>query len=163
MTLAFAMYDWFVRRRNNKVMGAAVRSTAIVSSLFPSNVRDRLYKEAEENAAKKQRMENWMHTEGADAIALEADNDVIAYKGKPIADLFPETTILFADIAGFTGKSISRLLPMRFEMSVLCSNSLLTNIQQHGHRLESLIKSSNYWKLCIRHLIILQRDVVCSK
>jgi len=110
MSLAFSMYDWFVRRRNNKVMSAAVRSGAIVSSLFPSTVRDRLYKEAEEKAANNARLQKWLHTDGvdADAGAIETDDDVIAYKAKPIADLFPETTILFADIAGFTAWSSAR-------------------------------------------------------
>jgi class 3 adenylate cyclase len=33
------------------------------------------------------------------------DSDEYAYGSKPIADLFPETTILFADLVGFTAWS----------------------------------------------------------
>lgn len=39
----FYFYDVTVERRQKTVMNTAVRSTAIVSSLFPSEVRDRLY------------------------------------------------------------------------------------------------------------------------
>jgi Adenylate and Guanylate cyclase catalytic domain len=35
-------------------------------------------------------------------------NDVAVYKSKPIADLFPETTVLFGDIVGFTAWSSVR-------------------------------------------------------
>ena len=40
--------------------------------------------------------------EGLYDMEVEEADDDIGYKGKPIADLFTETTILFADIAGFT-------------------------------------------------------------
>jgi hypothetical protein len=42
MIFTFLVYDGFVRQRNNKVVGHATRSNAIVTSLFPSNVRERL-------------------------------------------------------------------------------------------------------------------------
>jgi hypothetical protein len=38
------------QRRQDKVMATAKRTNAIVSSLFPSNVRDRILKDAEEQA-----------------------------------------------------------------------------------------------------------------
>jgi class 3 adenylate cyclase len=37
------------------------------------------------------------------------DSDEYAYGSKPIADLFPETTILFADLVGFTAWSSVRI------------------------------------------------------
>lgn len=40
MIATFCVYDRFVRRRNEKVVNAAARSNAILSSLFPSQVRD---------------------------------------------------------------------------------------------------------------------------
>jgi hypothetical protein len=46
VSLVFLMYDRMVERRQATVMNTAVRSTAIVSSLFPSEVRDRLYPRA---------------------------------------------------------------------------------------------------------------------
>jgi hypothetical protein len=46
MAIAFFGYDWFVQRRNNKVVEVAARHGALVSSLFPKNVRDRLFADA---------------------------------------------------------------------------------------------------------------------
>jgi hypothetical protein len=40
-SMVFFPYDWMVERRQKKVMSTAVQSSAIVSSLFPSQVRDR--------------------------------------------------------------------------------------------------------------------------
>jgi hypothetical protein len=42
----FIVYDCLVRRKDNKVMDTAVNSTAIVTSLFPAQVRDRLIEDA---------------------------------------------------------------------------------------------------------------------
>jgi hypothetical protein len=42
-SLVFLLYDRLVERRQKKVMSTAVQSSAIVSSLFPSQVRDRLF------------------------------------------------------------------------------------------------------------------------
>jgi class 3 adenylate cyclase len=124
MTLTFLAYDWFVQRRYQKVVGAAARSNAILSSLFPKNVRDRLFAEkAMEEDAKhagqkkplldlpgnKARLTSFLNNE-ADGMRNEtdADEDDFMYKTKPIADLFPDTTILFADISGFTAWSSTR-------------------------------------------------------
>lgn len=52
-SLIFFLYDWLVERRQKKVMKTAVQSTAIVSSLFPSQVRDRLFNDNAEVAADK--------------------------------------------------------------------------------------------------------------
>jgi len=105
MAVTFYMYDWFVQRRNIKVVGAAACFNAIVSSMFPSIVRDRLYAENKEKAAladanNKSRLKNFLVSEAPDSN--DEEHDDIMYKTKPITDVFPETTILFADISGFT-------------------------------------------------------------
>lgn len=46
----FFMYDRFVQRRNSKVVDAATRSNAILSSLFPKNVRERLFEQEQQKA-----------------------------------------------------------------------------------------------------------------
>ncbi len=45
MILTFLAYDWFVQRRNQMVVGAAARANGILLSLFPQDVRDRLFEE----------------------------------------------------------------------------------------------------------------------
>jgi class 3 adenylate cyclase len=122
MILTLLAYDWFVQRRNQMVVGAAARANAILSTLFPKNIRDRLFaekkKEEDKMASQKKsllglggnkaRLSNFL-TEARDLNTEEdADDDDFMYTTKPIADLFPETTILFADISGFTAWSSTR-------------------------------------------------------
>ena len=101
MAVIFAVYNRFVQSRNNKVVNAAARSNAIVSSLFPSNVRDRLLAENVDVA------NSGFNRKGKKVSTSNVDEDGV-YKSKPIADLFPETTVLFGDIVGFTAWSSVR-------------------------------------------------------
>jgi hypothetical protein len=103
-----------------------------VSSLFPAEVRDRLFKHKSKKDKHKKnrksipvlasfpegpkfRLKNYLNDEtlGEDPKAdkdaeygsiKEKERDVDA----PIADLFPEVTVMFADIAGFTAWSSVR-------------------------------------------------------
>jgi hypothetical protein len=52
MILTFLAYDWFVQRRNQMVVGAAAGANGILSTLFPKNVRDRLFAEREMEESK---------------------------------------------------------------------------------------------------------------
>jgi class 3 adenylate cyclase len=107
----FFMYDHFVHRRNNKMQKAVVKSNALVSTMFPANVRDRLFAEGEKNKVTtngKNRLKSYLATGGVDAGEEDNEDDDDFYKTKPIADLFPEATVLFADIAGFTAWSSAR-------------------------------------------------------
>ena len=92
MAFAFFIYDGFVRRRNTKVMLAAIRSTAIVSSLFPSTVRDQILagevgtSEDIAAASSKARLRNFV--DNGHGTNDEKD-DIMVLESKPIADLFP--------------------------------------------------------------------------
>jgi class 3 adenylate cyclase len=127
MIFTFLAYDWFVQRHNQMVVSAAARANAILSTLFPKNVRDRLFEEREleerelEEKNKidgqkkpllglpgnKTRLTTFL-TESRNFVAKDQDDDDFMYKSKPIADLFPETTIMFGDISGFTAWSSTR-------------------------------------------------------
>ncbi|KAL3939182.1 MAG: hypothetical protein SGBAC_006040 [Bacillariaceae sp.] len=88
----FLLYDCVVERRQKAVMKSAMQSGKIVHSLFPEAVRDRLYEEQEE----VNRKATW-----------KADKDAANHK-QAIATEYPETTIFFADIVGFTKWSATR-------------------------------------------------------
>eukprot|EP00977_Amphora_coffeiformis_P001793 scaffold353_cov185-Amphora_coffeaeformis.AAC.21 len=109
MVSTFFAYDFFVNRRNRKIVDAAAKFNFIVSSLFPENVRERLFADAEEKMRKKEKVnavkniDEFMVDDDSSSGTGEEDTP-----GKPIADLFPETSILFADIAGFTAWSSTR-------------------------------------------------------
>jgi hypothetical protein len=102
MITAFLMFDTFVVRRNRKLLIAMTRTNAIVSSMFPSNVRDRIFAQAKhENDEKKafngkSRLKTFLSDGNDGDNEMGDDNDQYMYKTKPIADLFPETTVLFA-------------------------------------------------------------------
>jgi len=86
-------------------MTTAVRSTAIVSSLFPATVRDRLYpmEDPVKKEAPKNRMRSFMNESTHNSSTRAGTSG-----SSPIADLFPEATVLFSDIAGFTAWSSVR-------------------------------------------------------
>jgi len=118
--MIFLIFIRYVQQRQDMVMATATRTSAIVSSLFPANVRDRIMKDAEEQGrldanGGKARGGNWRLQGGEDGlgpkfklenfiaakggkkgdVSLE-DGELDAFKSKPIADLFPDATVLFA-------------------------------------------------------------------
>jgi hypothetical protein len=106
--LMFLFYDRLVERRQKLVMQKAVQTNAIVASLFPENVRERLMQQAASKAEVKA-------GKGGDFIAPNhrlkgylSGNQEDDIDDTPIADLFPYCTVLFADIAGFTAWSSTR-------------------------------------------------------
>ena len=103
-SLVFVLYDFFVNRRQAKVMARIVRQDKIVSNLFPTAIRDRLY---ESNSAEDLRQRK------ADIDPDDFDNNEI-FSASPLADLFPAVTVVFADISGFTAWSSTREPPQVF-------------------------------------------------
>lgn len=117
-SLVFIAYDQGVEYRQRQVLSQANQSSAIVASLFPKSVRDRLYEEEKQKKleeslkAKKQkqpeaRQANSLDDGSAYSTDLEIRSSIrrgdlslvngpegSKPKGKPIADLFPHTTIL---------------------------------------------------------------------
>ena len=84
----------------------AVHSSDIVSSLFPYNVRDRLFpKPSSPVRASKLRLKKFLR-EGKWSAASPTDTGEMI--SRPIADLFLQTTVLIADISGFTAWSSER-------------------------------------------------------
>lgn len=76
------------------------RSNAIVNTLFPAQIRARMMED------EKSRLKNFMlKSTCKDTDLSESDMSLSTDRpssSKPIAELFTDTTIMFADIAGFT-------------------------------------------------------------
>lgn len=85
-SVVFFIYDSTVARRQRKVMDSANRTNAIVSSLFPKNVRNRLFEQAREHGngndaalrVSKMRMHSFLQGEDKESLI----------SNEPIADLF---------------------------------------------------------------------------
>jgi hypothetical protein len=106
VALAFIMtgilliiYDRMITRRQEKTMNNAIRTGNLVASMFPENVRDRLMEDALQNEGK---------TSAFDANGKSSSAGAGGFKTRPIADFFPEATIMFADISGFTAWASTR-------------------------------------------------------
>jgi hypothetical protein len=98
-SIVFLVYDAVIEKRQRKVMLSATRSSAIISSLFPSKVRNRLY---EETAPAQRLPEKESQTNRMKHFMAKTQRSVEPINTGPIADLFESTTVLFADIKGFT-------------------------------------------------------------
>uniref|UniRef100_A0A7S3DMW7 Guanylate cyclase domain-containing protein n=1 Tax=Entomoneis paludosa TaxID=265537 RepID=A0A7S3DMW7_9STRA len=107
-SLVFVSYDFIVDRRQKKVMGAATRTNDIVAELFPKEVRERLYERAQEqkSSEKKGFLAQPTKTQMQNFLSDDLPQDV--FGSEPIADFFPQATIMFLDIAGFTAWSSER-------------------------------------------------------
>eukprot|EP00980_Cylindrotheca_fusiformis_P009545 scaffold2090_cov103-Cylindrotheca_fusiformis.AAC.11 len=93
-SLVFLLYDFFVCKRQRKFMDRIVKQDQIVSNVFPTAIRDRLYESGQKGSDQDDLLDPLGGGLGSGAA--------------PLADLFPETTILFADIAGFTAWASAR-------------------------------------------------------
>lgn len=100
VAVVFYVYDVFVQRRNENLVSKAAQSNAIVSSLFPEHLRERLM----EDKGEQQELSQSMHSsrKSLKAFLHDGKNTELGRQSKPMADLFLETTVMFADISGFT-------------------------------------------------------------
>lgn len=91
--ILFILYDWMVNRRQNKVMKAASRTQAIVTSLFPKEIGRKLVEEAYNNDSNDKKDQAWKK-QGGPALQtilghdgqINADANRMTRKA-PLADL----------------------------------------------------------------------------
>ena len=114
-SIVFFMYDRLQEFRQEKVMAKAVQSTAVVTSLFPEAVHDRLYAETAEGQKEKskEKVANSWTANSSSLVRQQTLADVMSSRNgrrssgshlnnnsKPIADKFEAVTVMFADMAG---------------------------------------------------------------
>ena len=90
-SMVFVLYDCLVQRRQRAVMSSAQRSNAIISSLFPEQVRQRLM--GEDNTTR--RGDSVVRSNKGRAQERESSPVSGINNSKPIADLFPSATIMY--------------------------------------------------------------------
>eukprot|EP00980_Cylindrotheca_fusiformis_P029063 scaffold22710_cov114-Cylindrotheca_fusiformis.AAC.2 len=96
-SLVFLLYVYFVGRRQRIAMDRIVMQDKIVSNIFPTAIRDRLY-DAQAQPPGKRDIQG--------LVGVEDDSNDLA--SAPLADLFPSVSVVFADIVGFTAWSSAR-------------------------------------------------------
>lgn len=104
MGIFFCVYDRLTGKSYHEAITKVERSKNIVESLFPSNVRDRLLNEKlSHGEVVSRRSNNTSHAEDEDGDLEDfLQKSRHGLHSKPIADLHPNVTVLFADIANFT-------------------------------------------------------------
>lgn len=98
--LVFLCYDHLVERRQRFLAATAEKTHAIVATMFPKIVRERLFDET--NNKSRSGINKFVSQRSGHNLALTRPKDT------PIADLFTNATVMFGDIAGFTAWSSTR-------------------------------------------------------
>ena len=116
-SVVFFTYDWLVEHRQRKVLKSATQADAVVSSLFPQAVKEQLYQK-EQSPGKSTSFEALRSTSnGSDSgECIHVPGNLQPTYVSPIANLYPETTIMFGDLVGFTAWSSDRQPSEVFEL-----------------------------------------------
>jgi hypothetical protein len=101
------IFDVSVQRKQRIVAEAAKRSDAIVRSLFPGTLADRLYAKARHRQVLKQKKKNWTTKDDSGVLVatqksrllnlLRSNTDsYLCEDNEPLADLYPSASVVFA-------------------------------------------------------------------
>ncbi|CAB9522950.1 Receptor-type guanylate cyclase gcy [Seminavis robusta] len=102
--LVLAVFDLLVARRQQVVMKKAVKSRALIATLYPEQVRERMFEDGPKGNVERRKWKN----PGEAGIQEEST--------KAIATLYESATILLMDLAGFTEWSSARTPSDVFEL-----------------------------------------------
>jgi hypothetical protein len=169
MIMTFFIFNWFIQQRNKKIVLAAARSHAIVSAMFPTSVRDRLFGAGAEKKGNGNR-----HvaptTELKDFLTGGEKSDLddeYMFKTKPIADLFPEVSYVIHQVLSLWKKKryiiVLTSLLLFLVLLRLLSCLPISLVSRHGALFENHHKCSRFLKQYIEPLIYLLETVVSLK
>ena len=106
--MVFIAFNFWVERRQKIVTERAVNSGLIVDSLFPKQVQGRLLDSEPEARDSNTWKEDLKRKITRRPAVTKEDVPVEEVASKQIADFFPEATIMFGDLSGFTHWSSTR-------------------------------------------------------
>lgn len=124
-TLAFVKYDKGVQCSHQELVLQSAQATDIVSSMFPEKLRQQLLEvppstlpqsdaakqdqvAADEESGMRKSSINTTDTTSSNGSSMATSISNNISSGAPIAELYPETTVMLADLAGFTAWSADR-------------------------------------------------------
>ena len=120
MIVVFYVYDWFVQRRNRKLVIRAAKSNEIVASMFPSVIQEKMFanrrggssglNDNSVGSTSRRSAASKMRSAASGKLVMNNMNEA------PLAELYLDTTVVFADIAGFTASASVREPPQVFKL-----------------------------------------------
>ena len=99
VAIVFLIFNWFVNRRNEKLVVSAARSNAVLTAMFPTTIRDRIIEENNNNDGsgngndKKTRHNSLLKPSFKDALIGGGIGDM---SRPPLADYFAEVSFVVA-------------------------------------------------------------------
>lgn len=107
--LILFFYDCITSRRQRHLLSVARQTNKLISTLFPKDVQRRIFEEAAAEAKPKfPDMDEYDEALGDESQGQLESMVTKEKRKKAIADYFPNATIIFADIVGFTAWSSTR-------------------------------------------------------
>ncbi|CAB9507461.1 Receptor-type guanylate cyclase gcy [Seminavis robusta] len=110
VAIVFFVYDYLVQRSNKELTKQAARSDRLVSSLFPRGIKEMILEQQDIPTRKQNK--TVAASETTDSSIASSNNQQFS----PMAQVYSNTTILFADLAGFTSWSSTRTPAEVFEL-----------------------------------------------
>ena len=141
--LLLIAFDKTVARRQEKTMQTAVRSDRVVSSLFPETVRDRLLQDTQ-HKPDKQAFQTHVQAGGKND-----DSEVQNLTSAPIAELFPEVTVMVSDILLTFPILRSAMAPLIRTIPVFSLQILSASLPGPPHA--NRFRSFCFWKQSMEH------------
>jgi class 3 adenylate cyclase len=114
-SIVFAIYHYQVERREQREINTSTKTDAIVASLFPLWIRNKtLHKiqvKKSSNLHSATTTSTAIHDHSSNVFNASSSNNIdttIILLSNPIIGVYPNTTVLFADIMGFTAWSVGK-------------------------------------------------------